>query len=401
VPDGAYALSVKATDASGNVTTTTAPTPVTVDNTAPGAPSATSALNVSTEAASTDITWSHPNGQIAPITAAHVTVATPSGQTQDIVVPVTGATGGITLNRIDGYGLYTVKVALEDEAGNHDPAQARVYRVTFAQPSAAPVTVDPPTQNPVTPIPGPKGDAGGAGEAGARGPSGPAGATGANGGVVLHLNGANATASASIRATFIGSAAGVIRSAYGKKVAVTGRLVTPDGKPITGAKVSVLMQDKMVGAKMIPAGEVVTDGDGRFRFVTTATRSRTIRFAYRAHVEDTAFAQTTDVSLGVIAKISLGTSRTSLRNGQTVVFRGSVAGAPANARKVVELQVRKGNGWMTFRTTRLRKGRFANTYRFTRTRGRVTYTFRARVRQEAGFPFLTGTSKQARVTVRG
>ena len=56
---------------------------------------------------------------------------------------------------------------------------------------------------------------------------------------------------------------------------------------------------------------------------------------------------------------------------------------------------------MTFRSTRLRNGRFSEKYRFTRTRGRVTYAFRARVRQEAGFPFLTGVSPQAKVTVRG
>ena len=97
----------------------------------------------------------------------------------------------------------------------------------------------------------------------------------------------------------------------------------------------------------------------------------------------------------------MSTSRKALRNGQTVVFRGNVAGAPANARKVIELQVRKGSQWMTFRSTRLRKGRFSERYRFTRTRGRVTYQFRARMRQEAGFPFLTSHSKTVKVTVRG
>jgi hypothetical protein len=130
-------------------------------------------------------------------------------------------------------------------------------------------------------------------------------------------------------------------------------------------------------------------------------RSRTIRFAYRAHLEDVAFAQTTDIGLGVIAKVTLATDRRELRNGQTVRFSGTVAGAPSNARKVVELQVRKPSGWMTFRSTRLRNGRFTERYRFTSTRGRVHYVFRARVRQEAGFPFLTGVSAPAGVAVRG
>ncbi len=47
------------------------------------------------------------------------------------------------------------------------------------------------------------------------------------------------------------------------------------------------------------------------------------------------------------------------------------------------------------------KGRFSYAYRFKRTHGRVTYVFRARVREEAGFPFLSGTSKTRKVTVRG
>jgi hypothetical protein len=398
VPDGAYALTVRATDAAGNAKATTATDLVTVDNTAPAAPAATSATSVTTEADSAAITWSHPSGQISPIVAAHVVVCGPNG-CQDVTVPASGAAGGATINRTDGYGTYTVRVALEDEAGNYDPNQAKAYTVRFAppaSPSPPPVVVDPPTKDPVTPLPGPAGPAGPTGATGAGGPAGAAGATS-----VLHLNGDNATAAATMRATFIGSGSRSIRSAYGKKVAVTGRLLTPGGRPITGARVSVLMQDKMVGARMTPAGEVVTDGTGSFRFVTTAVRSRTIRFAYRAHLEDASFAQTTDVSLGVVAKLSLTTSRRALRNGQSVVFRGTVAGAPRNARKVVELQVRKGDSWMTFRSTRLRNGRFSERYRFRRTRGRVTYAFRARVRQEAGFPFLTGHSKTVKVTVRG
>ena len=82
-------------------------------------------------------------------------------------------------------------------------------------------------------------------------------------------------------------------------------------------------------------------------------------------------------------------------------FRGTIAGAPRGSRKVVELQVRKGKRWMTFRSTRLRNGRFSESYRFTRTVHRTRYVFRARVRAESGFPFETGHSRQVGVTVRG
>jgi hypothetical protein len=214
-------------------------------------------------------------------------------------------------------------------------------------------------------------------------------------------NGNGASANATMRATFAATRRGVVVSRYGKKVLITGQLKRPDGTPIAGAKLHVLHQDKTFGAAMVPAAEITTDADGTFRHVTTAERSRTIRIGYRARHADTEFAETTDIALGVIARVGLTTDRTALRNGQTVRFRGTIAGAPAGSRKVVELQVRKGKAWMTFRSTRLRGGRFSESYRFTRTVGVARYVFRARVRAEAGFPFNTGESKQVRVTVRG
>jgi hypothetical protein len=214
-------------------------------------------------------------------------------------------------------------------------------------------------------------------------------------------NGSGASANATMRATFAATRRGVVVSRYGKKVLITGQLKRPDGTPIAGAKLHVLHQDKTFGAAMVPAAEIITDAAGTFRHVTTADRSRTIRIGYRARHADAGFAETTDIALGVIARVGLSTDRTTLRNGQAVRFRGTIAGAPAGSRKVVELQVRKGKGWMTFRSTRLRNGRFSESYRFTRTVGVARYVFRARVRAEAGFPFNTGESKQVRVTVRG
>ncbi len=70
---------------------------------------------------------------------------------------------------------------------------------------------------------------------------------------------------------------------------------------------------------MTPAGEVVTGADGTFVYTTKAVRSRTIRFGYRAHLEDRDFTSTTDIGLPVIAKLTLTTDRRSLRNGQAVV----------------------------------------------------------------------------------
>ena len=283
-------------------------------------------------------------------------------------------------------GVYPLSVRTTDAAGNRrTTTSAQTVTIDNVPDAVAPVAPDP-----VAP----------SGKTGANGLNGADGRDGRDG-AGLTLNGANGSSSATLRAAFAASRHTSIRSAYGKKVLITGRLTAPGGKPISGARLWVMQQDKMVGAHMIPAGEVTTDKSGTFRYVTTAQRSRTIRFGYRTHLQDTSFSQTTDISLGVVAKVSLRSDRRSLPNGQAVRFSGSIAGAPANARKVVELQVKKGSRWMTFRSTRLLGGGFSERYRFTRTRGRATYAFRARVRQEAGFPFMTGVSKQVKVTVRG
>jgi hypothetical protein len=289
-------------------------------------------------------------------------------------------------------GAYALSTRVTDAAGN-------VATTRAAQPVSIDNVPDPIAPRAPDPIPGAPGANGANGPSGNVGPTGPGGANGSS--VVLTVNGANGTANATVKATFAGTNRASINAAYGKKVLITGQLTAPNGRPITGARVSVQLQDKMVGAKPVPAGEVVTDNDGKFRYVTTAQRSRTVRFGYRANLEDAAFSQITDISLNVIPKVSLRTNRKALRNGQTVRFSGSIAGAPANARKVVELQVKKGKRWMTFTTTRLHNGKFSQKYRFTATHRRTVYSFRARVRQEAGFPFLTGVSKQVKVTVRG
>src|SRR3954451_6359077 len=289
-------------------------------------------------------------------------------------------------------GDYKLTTRVTDAASN-----------VVTKPAAQPVTIDN-VPNPIAPV-APDPIPGANGRDGANGNGGNAGATGANGAaggnVVLTVNGTNGTANASVKAAFASTKRGSINAAYGKKVLITGQLTAPNGQPISGARVSVLLQDKMVGAKPVAAGEVVTGKDGKFRYVATAQRSRTVRFAYRAHLEDATFSQITDISLNVIPKVALKTNKKSLRNGQTVRFSGSIAGAPANARKVVELQVKKGTRWMTFTSTRLHNGKFTSNYRFTASQRRTTYVFRARVRQEAGFPFLTGASKQVKVTVRG
>jgi hypothetical protein len=325
------------------------------------------------------------------------TVVATEDDGRNLSLPVASQTGDCTYSALRACPATTSGTLAVNTASVPDGAYALEVRATDAAGNTrtathgSPVVIDnvpdtvvmPPTQNPV----------GGATKT--------TPATSAGGVTSGPDNGTGATPNAVMKATFASSRRGVITSRHGRQVLVTGVLKGPDGKPIGGAKLHVLHQDKTVGAPMVAVAEVVTDADGTFRHVTTAERSRTIRIAYRARLADTDFAETTDIALSVVASVGLRVDRTALRNGQSVRFSGSIPGAPAGSRKVVELQVKKGNGWMTFRSTRLRSGRFNERYRFTRTRGTANYTFRARVRAEAGFPFATGHSKQVRVQVRG
>jgi len=390
VPDAAYQLGVRVTDAAGNAHTTLAGSPVVIEN---------HPLPVNTELPAVlgdaiegqvlsnyDGIWQNAVGNAAyrwkrcntdlSNCAPVGTAATYRVQAADV-----GKRMELEVTRVNDVGSAVAATSTPTDAVKAAGGQA-------------PVIVNPPS-----PTPGPAGPVGPVGPVGATGTDGANGAAGQT--LVLHLNGTNASASASLKALFASSQRGTIRSAYGRRVLVTGRLLTPGGQAIAGAKVQVFQQDKQVGAALVPSGEVTTDSTGRFAYTTTAVRSRTIRFAYRTHLEDATFASTTDISLEVVAKITFSVDRHSLRNGQVVTFKGSIAGAPKNARKVVELQVRKGAKWMTFKTARLSKGRFRAKYRFTATHRTTTYTFRSRVRQEAGFPFLTGVSRSAKVTVRG
>src|SRR4051812_2620100 len=150
-------------------------------------------------------------------------------------------------------GTYELALRATDAAGNQRTivSGAPVVIDNVAdQPGAKPVILVPP----------------------APGPQGASGARGAQGvpGAALTLNGSNAAAGASLRASFSATHSRTIRSAYAKKVLITGQLAAPSGASIAGARVSVMQQDKIPGAPLTAVGQVVTDGGGRFVYVTTA-----------------------------------------------------------------------------------------------------------------------------------
>ncbi len=132
--------------------------------------------------------------------------------------------------------------------------------------------------------------------------------------------------------------------------------------------------------------------------------SRTLSFRYRSYLGDVKPAAEVALTLRVRAAVTLRVTPKVASSRGALRISGRLLGAPLPVRgKVVELQARgKGGGrWITFRTVRSdKKGQFSTRYRFRNTVGPVTYVFRARAREEAAYPFLTGASRIVSVRVR-
>lgn len=213
--------------------------------------------------------------------------------------------------------------------------------------------------------------------------------------------------------TLFGSRAKQTRTVgYGRRVAMIGRVTDEFGRPISGAVLTVEEQafvpkvGPLRGASwvpVVPAEPLVTGKDGSFRYIVPAGHSRTVRVGYKARVADTFVASTQDLTVLVVGKATLRTSRSALRNGQRVAFHGRLLGGrvPRSGVTVV-LQARTPRGWVTFSTTRARRdGRFTGGYRFHATTGTRVYAFRAAVKADSSYPFLPSTSNTTMVTVRG
>jgi hypothetical protein len=188
------------------------------------------------------------------------------------------------------------------------------------------------------------------------------------------------------------------RFRFGQRVRIAGRLTTIDGVGIGGADVQVLARSSVAAEHAVQL--VHTGADGRFEYKRPADSSQTIRFLHAG--TPTMLPANAEVTVAVPAATSARVRPRHLRNGHAVTFSGRLRGMPPPGGKLVELQVRFPNGWQTFKTIRTdAAGRWSARYRFTRTRGTVRYRFRARLPQEAGYPFETGLSHSVSVRVRG
>jgi hypothetical protein len=191
-------------------------------------------------------------------------------------------------------------------------------------------------------------------------------------------------------------------SDYGKPIPIEGTLTDAAGNPHAGADVGVLERVDLPGREWRQLATVKTQASGKFTFRALPGPARVLRFVFPGTA--TSRPRTEDVELRVRAGITLGPSRRRVHNGDSIVFRGRLPGAPIPAAgKLLTLQAKTPRGWRTFGTPRARAsdGRWSFRYEFTGTPVTTRYSFRVLAPQESGYPYAAGTSKVATVLVRG
>ncbi len=191
----------------------------------------------------------------------------------------------------------------------------------------------------------------------------------------------------------------VVHLAHGRSIALSGRVTTATGEPAGGVKIDVLHGPTATSA-LVKDLQVTSGNDGVFVYVVPAGVSRVVRFGIRANPGDADFARTVSIRVRVRAGVSLHLSRSHLRNGQTLLYRGLLLG-PSNRGRFVEIQVRNGRQWQVICSLRTsRTGRFTCAHHFTRTFASTTYAFRAVVPAQSGFPYDPAHSATRKVHVR-
>ncbi|HEX4365134.1 MAG TPA: hypothetical protein VHZ75_11340 [Solirubrobacteraceae bacterium] len=99
-------------------------------------------------------------------------------------------------------------------------------------------------------------------------------------------------------------------------------------------------------------------------------------------------------------RVRLRVSPHVVRNGRSVLFRGTILNRPLESGKNAIVQVRQGNHWRPFATpVASASGAFHVRQRFTQSKGQ-RLVFRAVVPKEKGYPYATGSSTSVIVRVR-
>jgi hypothetical protein len=186
-----------------------------------------------------------------------------------------------------------------------------------------------------------------------------------------------------------------VRSTEG--VTLRGSLGGPGG-PVRAASVCVYEKvDEPAGiAQLVQVAK--STSNGTFAAHLPAGPSRVFQVAYR-HGDRQIEAPSMYLESSVLPTLRL--TKKKLSNGRSVGFRGWIPG-PNNDGRSVTLQARVGKKWRSFKQLQTNsRGSFKGKYRFTQTRGRVLYVFRALIKKQGGYPYSPGSSKKQKVLVSG
>jgi hypothetical protein len=222
-------------------------------------------------------------------------------------------------------------------------------------------------------------------------------------GVPGPANGSNASTQATMTVRWSATRRATLLSAYGRSQVATGRLTGPGGTPIAGAAIDVRATPAYAGAKAVAMSSPHTDSAGRFSFhVPHGASSRTLGFAYRAHVGDALPVVTRTLQLRVRAGVALRVSPHTTNVGSTIFFRGHLLGRPVpSAGKQLVLEARSpGSAWIEFKVVHTdARGRYRSSYKF-KFPGPADYSFRARSEAESDYPYAPGASNVVHVHER-
>jgi hypothetical protein len=170
-----------------------------------------------------------------------------------------------------------------------------------------------------------------------------------------------------------------------------------------GASIDLRVTPSYAGASSVQLRSPLTDSNGRFGLrIRGGASSKSLRFAYRAHVGDAQPVAAQTLTLKVRAGIALSVAPHTTSVGRSIVFHGRLRGGPIpRAGKQLVLEARSpGSAWIEFKVVRTdARGRYRAAYRF-KFAGPADYRFRARSEPESDYPFAGGASNVVAVHER-
>lgn len=184
-----------------------------------------------------------------------------------------------------------------------------------------------------------------------------------------------------------------VTTSFGKRRAVTGRLVNRSGAPLPNVELAVYEQVARAGAPRRRIQSIETDHLGRYRFLPAATASRSVEIVHPISGEATTTEQI------VRSRLLLRAFRSHVPAYGRLILRGKIRSERSLRRVTVEIQARSGKRWRTVGVRRATVGGAFNfRYRLKRT-ANAKFKFRARVRRTSDLPVIPLNSRSVRVRV--